>query len=161
MLASPWFWLILGALLVLLEFFMTGIVAVFFGVGAILVGVATWLGLIASPAEQILMFSVLSLGALLIARERVKIWFRGNVTDRWDGDKDLIAARGERVEVVTAFRDGLGKVRLSGVEWKAECDSEAPLQPGDTAWVTGHRGITLKVTAVRPGSADDGRVRSD
>ena len=152
MLASPWFWLILGALLVLSEFFMTGIVAVFFGVGALLVGIATWLGLISEPAEQILLFSVFSIGVLLIARERIKVWFRGSVTDRWDGDRDLIAARGERVQVVTAFRDGLGKVRLSGAEWKAECDSDAPLKPGDTAWVIGHRGITLQVSASRPES---------
>jgi len=152
MLASPWFWLILGALLVLSEFFATGIVAVFFGIGAILVGVVTWAGLISSPTEQILLFSVFSVGALLLARERIKIWFRGSVSDRWDGDKDLIAARGARVEVVSAFRDGIGKVRLSGAEWKAECEPDATFKPGDTAWVIGHRGITLLVSPTRPGS---------
>lgn len=152
MLASPWFWLILGASLVLSEFFATGIVAVFFGVGAILVGIATFAGLISSPAEQILLFSVFSIGALLFARERVKVWFRGKVSDRWDGDQDLIAARGARVAVSAAFRDGVGKVRLSGAEWKAECDDGAALRPGDTAWVIGHRGITLLVSATRPGS---------
>lgn len=150
MLASPWFWLILGASLVLSEFFATGIVAVFFGVGAILVGIATFAGLISSPAEQILLFSVFSIGALLVARERVKVWFRGKVSDRWDGDQDLIASRGARVEVVTAFNNGVGKVRLSGAEWKAECDDGSALQPGDTAWVIGHRGITLQVSPARP-----------
>ncbi len=149
MLSSPWFWLILGALLVLSEFFATGLVAIFFGVGALLVGLATWLGLISSPAEQILMFSVFSIGTLLLAREKVKVWFRGNVSQRWDGDRDVLASRGERVTVVAAFRQGIGKVRLSGVEWKAECDQD-DLKPGDTAWVVGHHGITLQVSSNRP-----------
>jgi len=152
MLASPWFWLILGALLILSELFASGLVAIFFGVGALLVGLATWLGLISSPAEQILMFSVFSIGALLLAREKVKVWFRGSVSQRWDGDRDVLASRGERVTVVTAFREGVGKVRLSGVEWKAECE-DGDLAPGDTAWVVGHRGITLLVSATRPEAA--------
>jgi membrane protein implicated in regulation of membrane protease activity len=148
---TAWFWLILGALLVLSEFFATGIVAVFFGIGAILVGLATMIGLLSSAPEQITLFAILSLGALLLARERVKVWFHGNVTDRWDGDKNLIEARGERVTVTAAFVDGLGRVRLSGVEWKAEIDDDGgSLSPGDTAWVVGHRGITLKVSAQRP-----------
>lgn len=150
MLASPWFWLILGALLILSEFFATGIVAVFFGIGAILVGLATGLGLISAPAEQIALFAVFSVGALLLAREKVKVWFRGKVSDRWAGDQDLIASRGDRVEVVEGFVDGVGKVRLSGVDWKAECANCEALQPGQTAWVTGHRGITLQVSASRP-----------
>jgi len=150
MLASPWFWLILGALLILSEFFATGIVAIFFGVGAILVGLATALGLVSAPAEQIVLFAVLSVGALLLAREKIKVWFRGKVSERWDGDKDLLASRGDRVEVVARFRDGVGKVKLSGVEWKAECDGCETLAPGQTAWVIGHRGITLQVSATRP-----------
>lgn len=154
MLASPWFWFILGALLVLSEFFATGIVAIFFGIGAVLVGLATALGFIDSPAEQIVLFAVLSVSALLLAREKIKVWFRGGVSDRWDGDRDLVATRGERAEVIDSFRDGVGKVRLSGVEWKAECEAECILEPGDTAWVVGHRGITLRVSSQRPGTSD-------
>nr|WP_240955888.1 NfeD family protein [Wenzhouxiangella sp. XN79A] len=143
--------MILGALLVLSEFFATGIIAVFFGVGAILVGLATLVGLLSSAPEQIVLFAILSLAALLLAREKVKVWFRGSVSDRWDGDRNLIEARGERVTVTAAFVDGLGRVRLSGVEWTAELDDEtSELAPGDTAWVIGHRGITLKVSGTRP-----------
>jgi len=151
MLSSPWFWLILGAVLILSEFFATGVVAIFFGIGALLVGLGTALGLLSSPAEQIVLFAVFSIGALLLAREKIRVWFRGRVTERWDGDRDLVRTRGDRVTVVGSFRDGVGTVRLSGVEWKAESDDDN-LQPGDTAWVTGHRGIVLKVSARRPQS---------
>lgn len=145
MLQEPWFWLVLGAVLVLSEFFITGIIAIFFGVGAVLVGIATWLGLVSNPPEQILLFAVLSVGALLLTREKVKVWFRGKVSERWDGDQDLLAERGKRVTVSETFRNGVGKVRLSGVDWTAECEEEN-LEAGDTAWVTGHRGITLIVS---------------
>ena len=146
MLNEPWFWLILGALLVLSEFFATGIVAVFFGVGAILVGIATALGLVSAPAEQIVLFAVLSVAVLLLAREKIKVWFRGKVSDRWQGDQDPISARGARVTVTQAFDRGAGKVKLNGVEWKAECDS-GEFKVGDIVWVIGHRGITLLVSA--------------
>ena len=149
MLEETWFWLILGALLILSEFFMTGIVAIFFGIGALLVGLLTALGLIDSPPEQIIVFAVLSVGTLLFARERIKVWFRGKVSERWDGDKDLIFSRGERVTVSKAFADGVGEVRLSGVGWKAE-SNDGDHAKGATVWVIGHRGITLEVSAERP-----------
>ena len=148
MLEEPWFWMILGALLILSEFFLTGIIAVFFGIGAILVGLATAVGLISGAPEQIILFALLSLGSLLFAREKIKVWFRGNVTDEWSGDKDLISARGQRVSAVNDFRDGMGKVRLSGADWKAESDDE--IAAGDTVWVVGHRGITLMVSNQKP-----------
>ncbi|MEM7053069.1 MAG: NfeD family protein [Pseudomonadota bacterium] len=152
MLEEPWFWMILGALLILSEFFLTGFIAMFFGVGAILVGIATALGLISGAPTQIILFAVLSLGSLLLAREKIKVWFRGNVTDEWSGDKDLISARGQRVSAVADFRDGLGKVKLSGAEWKAESDE--PIAAGDTVWVIGHRGITLLVSPNKPSTVN-------
>lgn len=162
MMATAWIWLILGALLILSEFFMTGLVAIFFGVGAILVGLLTALGLLDQLPEQILVFAVLSVASLLFARERIKIWFHGKVSDRWDGDRNLIAGRGERVTVSRAFVDGVGRVRLSGADWKAESlDGDHEL--GATVWVTGHQGITLTVSSQRPqdGSPIEDRAIED
>lgn len=157
MIEQAWFWLILGALLLLSEFFITGVVALFFGVGAILVGIATAIGLLDSLPEQVITFAVLSVGSLLFARERIRVWFRGKVSDRWDGDRDLVATRGERVTVTRDFSDGVGQVRLSGADWKAEC-ADGDLSAGDTAWIVGHRGITLLVSAHQPDSSPDHRV---
>ncbi len=148
MFEQAWFWLILGAMLVLSEFFLTSIIAIFFGIGAILVGVGTALGLISNITEQILLFAILSVAALLFARENVKVWFHGRVSDSWNGDRNLISSRGERVTVSADFAQGVGRVKLSGAEWNAESDDA--LQEGDVAWVTGNRGITLLVSATRP-----------
>ncbi|GAB4123342.1 MAG: NfeD family protein [Wenzhouxiangellaceae bacterium] len=154
MFEQAWFWLILGALLVLSEFFLTGIIAIFFGVGAILVGIGTAVGLLSGLTEQVLLFAILSVAALLFARDNVKVWFHGRVSDSWNGDRNLISSRGERVVVTADFAHGVGRVKLSGAEWNAE--SEDPLQQGDVAWVTGNRGITLLVTAQRPDVAAAG-----
>lgn len=151
MFEQAWFWLILGALLVLSEFFMTSIIAIFFGVGAILVGIGTALGLISGLTEQVLLFAILSVAVLLFARENVKVWFRGRVSDSWSGDQNLISSRGERVLVSDDFVQGNGRVRLSGAEWDAESEDE--LKQGDVAWVTGNRGIILLVVAQRPDHA--------
>lgn len=146
-------WLILGALLVLSEFFLTGMVALFFGVGAIAVGLLVAIGLLSGPAEQILVFALLSLAALMFARERIKIWFHGKVSERWDGDRNLVASRGQRVTVTRDFVDGEGRVRLSGAEWRAE-SVDGDHATGTTVWVIGNQGIVLQVSAQRPdGSA--------
>lgn len=146
---SAWIWLIIGALLILSEFFMTGLVAIFFGVGALLVGLLVAFGLLAGLAEQILVFAVLSVATLLFARERIKIWFRGKVSERWDGDRNLIESRGQRVTVTRDFVDGIGQVRLSGADWKAE-SIDGDHEQGTTVWVVGNQGITLTVSRERP-----------
>ncbi len=152
---TAWMWLILGALLVLSEFFMTGLVAIFFGAGALAVGLLVGLGLLNGPAQQILVFALLSLATLLFARERIKVWFRGKVSERWDGDRNLIASRGQRVVVTRDFIDGEGRVRLSGAEWRAESiDGDHPT--GATVWVIGNQGIVLQVAAERPTDSPSG-----
>lgn len=128
---------------------MTGLVAIFFGVGAVAVGVLVALGLLSGLAEQILVFALLSIAALLFARERIKIWFRGKVSERWDGDRNLIASRGQRVTVTRGFVEGEGRVRLSGAEWRAE-SVDGDHAEGATVWVVGNQGIVLKVSGRRP-----------
>ena len=41
--ASYWWWLIAGVMLILAEFVVPGVFICFFGVGAILTGIASWL----------------------------------------------------------------------------------------------------------------------
>lgn len=150
MTTAVWVWLIVGALLVLSEFFATGVIAVFFGVGAWLTALAIALGLVESLAAQIGLFAVLSVLAVVLVRDKLKLWFRGHVSDDQLGEDDLLRSRGSRVTVTRAFRDGVGQVRLSGAEWAAEAlDQNASYAEGETLWVVGCRGITLQVSNER------------
>ena len=58
------FWLLLGLALLLSEFFFPGLIAVFFGLGALLVGALTLVGLVEGLAWQVLLFSLFSVGTL-------------------------------------------------------------------------------------------------
>lgn len=139
------FWLLLGFALLISEFFVPGLVAVFFGLGALVVGVLTLAGVIDSLAVQLLCFGLISLLALFGLRRHCARWLRGSVGGRADTDLDDVGVVGSRVTVLTDFVDGTGDVQLNGAKWDAE--SAEPLRAGDTAWVVGLRGIVLRVSA--------------
>lgn len=142
------FWLLLGFALLISEFFIPGLVAVFFGVGALAVGLLTLTGMIESLAVQLLCFGVISLVALFGLRRHCARWLRGSVGGRAKTDLDDVGVIGKRVTVLTDFVDGIGDVQLNGAKWDAEADE--PLHAGDTAWVTAINGIVLRVSTSRP-----------
>lgn len=150
LLSSYGFWLVLGLLLLISELAAPGVIAVFFGIGALVVGGLTFAGVIESLPVQLLCFSLVSLLALFGLRRRFQRWLRGDVSDRANGPDagDLVGAR---VSVLEDFSQGEGTVQLNGAKWDAESDE--PLKTGDAAWVAAHRGIVLKVTANRPATA--------
>lgn len=141
-------WLIAGFVLILSEFILPGLIAVFFGFGAILVGVLVWTGVMDSFSAQLWAFPILSLVALFALRRRFTVWLKGNVSQKGSGAGVLAESFGQPVEVLQAFRDGRGVVQLRGARWDAMSDSV--LDVGETAWVVGNRGIVLEVSAQRP-----------
>lgn len=147
LLSSYGFWLVLGLMLLISELVAPGVIAVFFGIGALVVGLLTLAGVIESLAVQMLCFSLVSLVALFGLRRRFRRWLRGDVSDRasGSGSGELVGAR---VAVLEDFQQGEGTVQLNGAKWDAESDE--PLKTGDAAWVLANRGIVLKVTAIRP-----------
>ncbi|SDS88229.1 hypothetical protein SAMN05216198_3042 [Halopseudomonas litoralis] len=142
------FWLLLGFALLISEFFVPGVIAVFFGLGALAVGVLTLTGVIESLAVQLFCFGAFSLVALFGLRRRCTRWLRGSVGGRSQTDLDDVGVLGNRVTVMTDFVGGTGDVQLNGAKWDAE--SNEPLRTGDTAWVVGINGIVLRVSASRP-----------
>lgn len=141
------FWLLLGLALFISEFFVPGIVAVFFGIGALVVGLLTLFGVIDSLAIQLLLFALISLVALFGLRGHCTRWLKGTVAGRADKDMDSAGLLNQRVIVLTNFVDGIGDVQLNGAKWDAE--SSEPLSAGDSAWVVGFSGIVLKVSSRR------------
>ena len=147
-LTSYAFWLLLGLLLLASEFFIPGLIAAFFGLGALLVGLLTLLGLIDSLPAQVTVFSLSSILALWLLRRRFQRWLRGSEVDLAARDQDDAGLLGMRVRVLTDFVDGVGHVQLNGAKWDAE--SSDPLKSGESAWVTDHAGIVLRVSASHP-----------
>lgn len=142
------FWLLLGLVLLASEFFVPGLIAAFFGLGALVVGVLTLLGLIESTGVQLVCFALVSLMALFGLRRHCQRWLKGTESDRSTKDMDDAGLIGARVQVLDDFVDGVGDVLLNGSKWDAE--SNEALIAGEQAWVTDHSGIVLKVSRQRP-----------
>ncbi|WOD11597.1 NfeD family protein [Pseudomonas sp. NyZ704] len=142
------FWLLLGLVLLASEFFVPGLIAAFFGLGALVVGALTLFGVIESSGAQLTCFAVISLVALFVLRRQCQRWLQGTESDRSMKDMDDAGFIGERVQVIGDFVDGVGDVTLNGAKWDAE--SSDPLIAGEHAWVIDHNGIVLKVSRQRP-----------
>lgn len=140
-------WLIVGFLLIISELFVTGLIAVFFGIAAVAVGLLALSGVVTSLTTQLWLFGIIGLLSLLLARGRFQGWLRGSVSNTSSGQIST-GEQGSRVTVLADFVDGAGPVQLRGTKWDAE--SPESLKAGDTAWVQGNRGIVLIVSTTRP-----------
>lgn len=136
-------WFIAGLILILLEFAAPGVVVIFFGLGAWVVAMAMWAGLIESVPAQCLTFAVASLILLFALRRYVSNWFVGGASDGTSNLEEEFT--GKTVRVVHAIGGGehTGKVELKGAEWNAR--SEGPLEEGETATVVRRDGLELIV----------------
>lgn len=136
-----WIWILIGLLLALAEVVTPGgFYILFFGVGAIIVGILKVAGLAGPAWLQILLFSVISLGALWLFRETLMQRFQGKSQaslDSFVGDTAHVAA-----EIAA---NGFGKVELHGSSWNARNVGAAPLAAGARCTVERVEGLTLFV----------------
>ncbi|CRI67382.1 conserved membrane hypothetical protein [Thiocapsa sp. KS1] len=143
-------WTLIGVLLILSELALPGVIAVFFGLAALLIGLLLYLDVPIDPPAQILLFGVLGAALLLLARNRLKPWFRGQ-EDTGGGGSEVLP-QGTRALAQTDFARGAGVVSLNGVRWNAE--SPDIIRAGDPVWLVGRRGLVLKVTATPPSTTE-------
>lgn len=140
---GPWNWMVLGAVLLTLEIVSPGVYLLWFGVAAILTGTLSlqlWDAPIWVWQVQVLVFLVLSLGAVVIGRRVFP------TTGNEDTDQPLLNQRdrqlvGRTATLAEPIAEGYGRIRL-----------------GDTLWRVS--GPDLPVgTRVRVVSADGGELR--
>jgi len=136
-----WAWLLLGMVLLGGEAVAPGgFYLLFFGVGALAVGL---LGLFVGPGPvwlQWLLFSALSLGALVLLRPRLLGRLR---TPERPVDDSLV---GEVVTVAGRLAPGAaGRGELRGSSWSVVNAGSAPLEDGERVRVERVEGLTLHV----------------
>lgn len=141
-------WIVLGIVLIISELLATSVVAVFFGIAAIITGLLLHLGLIESVTTQFMVFGVLSLASLFWARDNLKRWFKGYTAHSGQSKPDFQHDIGARGVVVDDFVQGSGRITLNGVRWTAFSDED--LKSGDVVWVSGNNGIELTVSRKKP-----------
>ncbi len=143
------YWIILGLVLVIAEFAISGLVTIFLGLAALLVGTLVWLGLIDSLVWEITLFAVLSLVLLVVARRYLRERLFGRET-QGQTSEDSAGLVGARATVQGAFENGVGTVRYRGALWQAQ--SSHPLNDGQMVRILRHEGLWLTVA---PWSTED------
>jgi inner membrane protein len=128
-----WMWLIAGSALLVLEIVTPGgFYFLFFGIGAIVVGLLSGLG-IAGPAwMEWLLFAIISIIALALFRQPLlrKLKTPDRAVDSMVGE--------EAIAMGTIAIAGMGKAELRGSVWNAR-------NAGDTVIAVGQRCIVERV----------------
>ncbi len=142
--AQPfWIWLAIGVALRAVEVTMTTEWLLWPAAAAGVVAVLTALGLPLGVAGELIVFALLTVVFTVLARRFIT---RINPTEADINDRDSRLV-GQRAQVVQAFAEGRGRVFISGSEWPAEIDGEAPMV-GQAVVVESVTGSRLKVRAV-------------
>ncbi len=137
-----WLWTLLGLFLFIAEIQASGFYLMFFGVGALLVGLLTGLALIETDWVEWLLFSGFSIGMLAL--------FRGAIAERLSpsGQPKIDSLVGEAGVVVDDIPvGGVGKVELRGSSWTAYNAGASPLRKSGRCRVERVDGLALWVRA--------------
>ena len=133
-------WLVLGAVLIVVEVLTLTIALGMLGVAALLAAGVAALG--GGTVLQSLAFAVTSLGLLVFARPPVQRM----LTSRDDGSTDPRALSGATAVVVERISDDTGQVRLHGELWRARpYAGGGPVDAGREVSVAAVDGATLLV----------------
>ena len=111
-----WHWLVIGLLLVLAELATAGgFFVIFFGIGALIVGIMAGLGVAGPLWVQLLLFSVISVLSLTLFRSRMLAWIQ------LDPQRPEVDALVGEIGVVNdeVAPDGIGRVEVRGSAWSA------------------------------------------
>lgn len=146
MLNPAFWWAVAGLALMISEFAVPGLILFFFGIGALLTALLTWL-LPLSLDWQIAVFIVTSLASLFGLRRFLKPVFTGRTSGGPEGSGELSQLVGTRGEVTNTIETGkTGRILLNGATWKAVAGE--PISEGTTVEVTAQNNLTLTVKPV-------------
>ena len=137
-----WLWLLFGLGLLAVEAATPGgFVALFFGIGAIVVGVLSAVGLADAAWLQWILFSAVSVVSLALLRGplRARLQLKGNVAavDSLVGE--------EAVLLEDLVPGSVGKAELRGSSWSARAAGSGSLPKGYRGRVERVEGLTLWV----------------
>ena len=136
-----WLWLAGGLALVVAELVTpSGFFIIFFGLGALTVGVLATLEIVTAGWAQWLLFTALSIAYLVIFRGRFQARFQMPPPPTVDSLVGGLAIVQERL-----LPGVVGKVELRGSTWSARNISTVMLDAGQRARVASVDGLTLAV----------------
>jgi membrane protein implicated in regulation of membrane protease activity len=140
---GAWIWLAAGFVLLAFELLTPGgFYILFFGVGALLTGAATMVGLISGTPAQWLVFTATSVVSLVLFRGKLL----AQLEPKSKGAIDTLVG-----EIATALAaippHAVGRVSLRGSSWEARNESAEPLAQDQRCRVVSVSGLRVGVVA--------------
>lgn len=147
-LEAQWWWLLIAALLGILEIVAPGVFLIWLGAAAAVVGIVTAIVPLGFPM-QLALFGLISIAAVVGGRR----YYERNPVDSADPLLNDRTARliGQTVVVVAAIEQGEGRVKVGDSVWSAR-GPDAPV--GARVRVVGAQGNCLAVSAPPQITAD-------
>ena len=138
-----WLWLLFGLVLLILEVQGFGnFYLMFFGAGALLVGLLSAVDLVEAPWLEWVLFTALSVVSLVLFRARLLRSVADTTTTKVDS---LVGETAIATDEIPP--GGVGKAELRGTLWNAQNDMPAPIQKGTRCRVARVEGLTLWIRA--------------
>ena len=137
-------WAVLGFILIISEFFVPGLVIIFFGAGALLTAIISAIipGLSSSILTQVLIWLGLSTLSLFSMRRFFKRTFFGRRLDTHEHDYDDGAKTATVLEQVGPEKPG--RIRYQGTSWEA-LSFDKMYEEGAKVWILKKEGMTYYV----------------
>ena len=124
---SPYIWLGIMVVLMIVELLTIGLTTIWFAIGALLAMVLSFCG--AGTAWQVVVFIVSSTALLICTRPLVRKYVNGKyVKTNVDA---IVGMTGRVVEAINGI-EGTGAVLVDGKTWSARASSETVVIPVDT-----------------------------
>ena len=133
-------WLIIFAILLVIEIFTLGLTTIWFAVGAIVAFLAAYVGF--SPLVQIILFLISSIILLILTRP-IAMKFFNQERERTNAES-LIGQKAVVKEEIDTIR-GVGRVEVNGMEWSAKADESEVIEKGTVVLIKGIQGVKLIV----------------
>jgi inner membrane protein len=138
-----WIWILLGLVLLLAEVVTPGgFYIIFFGVGAVIVGVFAGFDSAGPLWFQVILFSLISILALWLFREKLLQLTQGGQQPSIDS---LVGESCVAVDDIAV--NSIGKAELRGASWTARNVDVKPLARGERCTVERVEGLTIFVRA--------------
>ncbi len=143
--ALPWIWIAAGAVMIVAEFAVPGLILIFFGIAAVLTGILASFGILTDVVSQAFFWAISSFVLLLLLRSQVKRFFPA--FERYEPADEIEGMKGRIVDVMEEITpENPGRVSFQGSSWIA-CSS-APIAAGGKAKITGRDNLVLYVEPV-------------
>ena len=142
-------WCLIGLVFLFAEFFIPGLVIVFFAVGAFCAAAAELMYGELSVNIQLAIFLVTSVASLALLRRVASHIFLGHKEGEADLMRNIDSFVGDEALAIEAFNPGeRGRVEFHGSTWSAV--SKLPVEKGQVLSITGQENLVLYVGPKTP-----------